>query len=305
LKLVTTSVVYGCQPGESDGAACLVDLDAREVRLAAESTRRERRRHGRDRDAGLRGIAFDGETVYVAASDELLAFTPDFRRLGAWRNAYLSECHGVAVWGRRLFLASAGCDAILGFDLDRKEFSWAMQVVTQDFRFQARGFDPRNDDGPLMLNKLHLHDVHCTQGGMYVAGLKTGGMLLFNGRQLQMAVELPRGSRDARPFREGVLFNDSEAGLLRYSGRDGAQDRAFSVPLSPTATTQPVEPDSSKPSRRGLARGLAVLSDSLVAGGSSPATISLYDMPRNERVLSINLAMDARSEIHSLAVWPY
>ena len=146
---------------------------------------------GRGWDRGLRGIAFDGDTVYIAASDELFAYTPDFRRIGSWRNPYLKHCHEIAVWERRLFLTSTGFDAILGFDLDRKAFDWAMHVVTQQFRFQGRGFDPRKDDGPLMLNKLHLNAVHCTRGGMYLTGLKTGGMLLFNGREIQMAVELP------------------------------------------------------------------------------------------------------------------
>ena len=67
-----------------------------------------------------------------------------------------------------------------------------------------------------MLNKLHLNNVHCTKGGMYLSGLKTGGMLLFNGREVQMAVELPPGTHNARPFRDGVLFNDTEANALRY-----------------------------------------------------------------------------------------
>ena len=34
---------------------------------------------GRGADRGLRGIAFHDETVYIAASDELFAYTPDFR----------------------------------------------------------------------------------------------------------------------------------------------------------------------------------------------------------------------------------
>ena len=54
---------------------------------------------------------------------------------------------------------------------------------------------------------------------MYLSGLKTGGMLLFNGREVQMAVELPPGTHNARPFRDGVLFNDTEANALRYAGR--------------------------------------------------------------------------------------
>ena len=180
-----------------------------------------------------------------------------------------------------------------------------MQVVTQQFRFQGRQFDLQKDNGPLMLNKLHLNNLHCTQGGMYISGLRTGGMLLFNGRQIQMAAELPPGTHNARPFRDGVLFNDTEANVLRYAGRDGQEDRAMRVPHYPADKLLNREMDASGIARQGFARGLAVISDSLVAGGSSPSTVSVYDLPRNERVLSVNLTMDVRNAIHGLEVWPY
>ena len=157
-----------------------------------------------------------------------------------------------------------------------------------------------------MLNKLHLNSVHCTKGGMYLAGLRTGGMLLFNGREIQMAVELPPGTHNARPFRDGVLFNDTEANLLRYCGpRRGLEDRAMPVPQYPAEALLNRDVDQSQVARQGFARGLCVLSDSLVAGGSSPSTISVYDLPANERVLTVNLTMDVRNAIHGLEVWPY
>jgi hypothetical protein len=305
LKLVATSVVRGSHQGESHGGVYLVDLDAREVRQPLDWNTTGIDWQGRGWDRGLRGLAIDGETVYVAASDELFAYTPDFRRIGSWRNPYLKHCHEIAVWERRLFLTSTGFDTILGFDLDRKEFNWAMHVVTHQFRFQGRGFDPRKTDGPLMLNKLHLNSVHCTKGGMYLSGLKTGGLLLFNGREIRMAVELPPGTHNARPFRNGVLFNDTEADALRYAGREGTEDRAFPVPAYPDEALQNRDLDRSGVARPGFARGLAVLSDALVAGGSSPSTISVYDLPASKRLLSVNLTMDVRNSIHGLEVWPF
>jgi hypothetical protein len=306
LKLVTSSVVRGSHQGESHGGVYLIDLEAREARQMLDWNTTGIDWQGRGWDRGLRGIAFDGQTVYIAASDELFAYTPDFRRIGSWRNPYLKHCHEIAVWERRLFLASTGFDSVLGFDLDRREFSWAMHLVPQQFRFQGRAFDPRKDDGPLMLNKLHVNNVHCTPGGMYLSGLKTGGMLLFNGREIQMAVELPPGTHNARPFRDGVLFNDTEANLLRYAARgDGREDRALRVPTYPAESLLNRDLDQSQLARQGFARGLAVLSDTLVAGGSSPSTISLYDLAKNERVLAVNLTMDVRNAIHGLEVWPY
>jgi hypothetical protein len=261
---------------------------------------------GRGWDRGLRGIAFDGDTVYVAASDELFAYTSEFRPIGSWRNPYLKHCHEIAVWQRRLFLTSTGFDSILGFDLDQREFSWAIHVMTHQFRFKAVPFDPGGQDGPLMLNKLHINNVHCTTGGMYLSGLKTGGILLFNGKQVQMAAELPAGSHNARPFRDGVLFNDTESDVLRYAGRGaGLEDRALRVPRYDPAQLQRKDLDQSRIARQGFARGLCVLTDTLVAGGSSPSTVSVYDLSANTRVLAVNLTLDVRNAIHGLEVWPY
>jgi hypothetical protein len=284
----------------------LIDLDRREVRQLLDWNKADIDWQGRGWDRGLRGIAFDGDVVYIAASDELFAYTTEFRRIGSWRNPYLKHCHEIAAWERTLFLASTGFDSILGFDLDKKEFSWAMHVETQQFRFRGRAFDPRKDDGPLMLNKLHVNNVHCTKGGMYLTGLRTGGMLIFNGREVRMAVELPPGTHNARPFRDGVLFNDTEADVLRYAGRgEGRDDRAMPVPRYPVDTLLNRDLDQNRIARQGFARGLAVLSDTVVAGGSSPSTVSVYDLARNERMLSVNLTMDVRNAIHGLEVWPF
>jgi hypothetical protein len=156
-----------------------------------------------------------------------------------------------------------------------------------------------------MLNKLHLNNVHPTQGGMYLAGTKSGGMLIYNGREVRMTVELPPGTHNAQPFRDGVLFNDTEADVLRYAGRAGTEDRALSVPRYPDDQLQHRDLDQSQIARQGFARGLAVLAPSVVAGGSSPSTISVYDLAKNERVLSVNLTMDVRNAIHGLEVWPF
>lgn len=299
-------MVRGSHQGESHGGAYLIDVEAREIRQALDWNTTGFAWHGRGGDRGLRDIAFDGEMIYLAASDELFAYTADFRPVGSWRNPYLKHCEAIAVWERRLFLASAGFDAILGFDLDGRAFCWGMHVVVQEFRVQGRRFDPRKDDGPLMLNKLHLNNVHCTRGGMYITGLRTGGMLLFNGRDIQMAVELPQGAYDARPFRDGVLFNDTDACALRYAGRgQGTEDRAMRVPQYPVESILRGEMDQSGIARQGFARGLAVLSDSVVAGGSSPSTVSIYDLPRNLCMLSVNLSMDVRNAIHGIEVWPF
>jgi hypothetical protein len=262
--------------------------------------------HGAGGGRGLRGIAFDADKTYIAASNRLLACTPDLKVVKSWPCRYLMHCHEIAIWKRTLYLTSSGFDSILGFDLDAEEFHWAMHVQSKSFRFKGSRFDPQSDDGPLALNKLHLNSVFCNHDGMYLSGLNSGGMLHFNGKAINMAVELPKNSRNTQPFRDGVLFNDTDAGALRYTGRgEGEEDRAMLVPEHNDDKVEHTDAIREGVAELGFARGLCVLSDNLVAGGSSPATVAIHDLAANETLGSVNLSQDARHAIHSIAEWPY
>ena len=77
-KLVTSSVVRGAQQGQSHGGVYLIDLENQTVEQTIDWNTSGIDWQGRGWDRGLRGIAFDGEQVFIAASDELFAYTPDF-----------------------------------------------------------------------------------------------------------------------------------------------------------------------------------------------------------------------------------
>ena len=63
--------------------------------------------------------------------------------------------------------------------------------------------------------------------------------------------------------------------------------------------------DNSKVARQGFARGLTLLSEDLVAVGSSPSTVSLYELRSGRCVDAVNISMDIRNAIHGLEGWPY
>ena len=181
-----------------------------------------------------------------------------------------------------------------------------MQVEHELHRFKAITFDPGKPDGPLSFNKLHLLNVSCSSAGMHLSGLHTGGVLHFAGEKIRMSVELPAGAQDARFFRDGVVFNDSRAGVLRYTGAgEGAEDRAMQVPLYAESNHSQHDPDAERALKPGYARGLCVLSDTVVAGGSTPAGVTLYDLKDNERLLTVTLARDARTAINCIETWPF
>jgi len=301
--LIATSVVRGSQQGESHGGVYLVDFDRERVAQPVDWNTMGIDWQGRGWDRGLRGIAFDGDEVYIAASDELFRYTPDFRLLGSYRHPYLKHCHEIFRHERTLFVTSTGFDSILGFDLDAKGFSWGLAITAAGDDFSARPFDPCKAEGPTATNRLHLNSVHCTSGGMYLSGLRTGGMLLFNGREIRRTVSLPNGVHNAQPFRGGVLFNDTQADLVRFATRE--RERAFRVPrYSPEQLTH-TDLDDSRIARQAFGRGLCPVSDTLVAAGSSPSTIALHDLETGRTRRQVTLTFDIRNAIHGLAVWPF
>ncbi len=300
MQLLASAVVRGDRQDLSLGGLYLVDLDAQSVERVVSLANCGIDWSGRGRELGFRGIAFDGEHIFCMAGDELFAFGADFALLGSWRNAYLKFCRGIAIFERKLYIAASGCDSVIGFDLDSERFDSALQILAPGFETGAQAFDPRSDDGPIMIGKLDMRDIHCDATGMYVTTER--GLIRFSGKTISTAVELPPGARDARPYRDGVLFNDSLAGTLRYAGRgEGAEDRALPVPHYYDVLNRDLCNDAL--ANAGFARGLCQLNASTVAGGSSPAAISLYDLAGNRTLLSVRLSPDARSSIHSMAVY--
>ena len=301
--LVATSVVRGSRQGESHGGVYLVDFDGERAVQVLDWNTMNIDWQGRGWDRGLRGIAFDGDTVFVAASDEIFAYTPDFELIGSWRNPYLKHCHEICRHERMLFVTSTGFNSILGFDLDQRRFSWGLQVVVHGDGFAGQPFDPGAASGPLPGNSLHLNMVRCTAGGMHISGLRTGGILIFTGRGLVRWVSLPEGVHNAQPFREGVVFNDTEASVVRYASRDA--EKVFPVPRYSEERLTHTDLDDSRIARQAFGRGLCIISDEFIAAGSSPSTIALHDLGRGVTSKVVTLSYDVRNAIHGLEVWPY
>ncbi len=285
-RLIATSVFQGADLVGGEAGLFLLDLQKHSGKQAIRLDRCEIDWERRGFEVGFRGIAIDGDAVYLMAGDELFAYTPRFELIGSWRNHYLKQCREICIHQRSLFLVSSAYDSILRFDLDEHAFDWALHAQMHQFRFKAKHFDPNGDDGPLPLNKLRLTDVFTNDNGMYICGLNTNGMLHFSGKNIRMSVELPPLPQNARPFRNGVLFIDNEIRKLRYSGRENdEEDRALPLP--------------------GPGRGLCLLNERAAAVGSAPSTITLFDLQENQQLLSVQLSKDDRSAIHSLAVWPF
>jgi hypothetical protein len=300
--LVATTVHRGSRKGEPHGGVFLVDLERRRGAHTVTWTRPGIDWQGHGGDRGLRGIATHGERLYLAASEEILVFAPDFALLARHRSPYLRHAQALACFENRLYVASAAYDSILAFDLAAGRFDWGLQLVDDQARLRGTPFDPQGALGPPPANRMHLNSLYCDSRGMFICGLRTMGLLCFDGKRIKRLVTLPEDVRDARPWRDGVLFNDTAANVVRFLTPE--HNRVFRVPYYPVDLLEGAE-DGRQVARQGFARGLCVVSDRVFASGSSPLTITLHDLDAMQTTLSINLGTDVRQALHSLAVWPF
>lgn len=301
--LVASSVVRGSRQGESHGGVYLFDFERETAVQTIDYNRGDIDWQGRGWDRGLRGIAFDGDKVYIAASDELFVYDPKFKPLYSFRNAFLKHCHEIQVYQRRLYLTSTGYDSILGFDLDKQEFCFGMHLSREADGYHGNPFNPQSGKGPVPSNELHLNSVYCTDQGMFISGLNSGGLLVYNGRHINKWADLPAGTHNARPHRDGMLYNDTRADRLVYDS--GAGRLFFPVPEHEASLLRHADLDDSRVARAGFGRGLCTVSESVVAAGSSPSTVCLYDLDAKKALRSVTVSYDIRNAIHGLEVWPY
>ena len=115
---------------------------------------------------------------------------------------------------------------------------------------------------------------------------------------------MPAGTHNARPFKDGIIFNDTASDCLRVVPRQG-QGQAYKIRSYDPAEIQFAGIDDSKIARQAFGRGLCVIDERFVAGGSSPSTVTLYDLESRQVAASVNMTMDIRNAIHGLALWPY
>lgn len=173
-KLIATSVVRGAQQGDSHGGVFTIDFESREIRQRVDWNSGEINFAGRGADRGLRGIEFDGDFVYIAASDELFRYDREFNISSSFRCPYLKHCHEIAKMERSILLTSTGFDSLLAFDIDQNAFVWGMQIQRVLGGWQGAVFDPRTGIGPTPSNNFHINMVHVDGSGIYVSGLQIG-----------------------------------------------------------------------------------------------------------------------------------
>lgn len=304
-RIIATSVVRGSQQGESHGGIYTVDFNTRSGQQRVDWNHSQIDFEGRGADRGLRGIAYDGDDIFVAASDELYRYDLQFSIEGSFRNPYLKHCHEICRKDRHIFLTSTGFDSLLAFDLDTSRFSWGFHLQQRYGEWTGYVFDPCSETGPAAVNEFHINMVHVDSSGIYLSGLRTGALLHLNDQwQVREVCSLPPGTHNAQPWNDGIIFNDTASDCVRYVRRDGP-GQAYPARVYPDSDISFAGIDDSRVARQGFCRGLTTFAGRFLIAGSSPSTITLLDTETRQWVSSVNLSMDIRNAIHGLEIWPF
>ena len=322
-RVLCSSVIRSVHQGESHGGVYLVDLRAGIAERVIDWSDDSIDWEGRGGDRGLRGIAFHDGLIYLAASDEVFVYDREFNQRGSFRNRYLKHCHEINVAGDRLYLASTGYDSVLELDLASQNFSRAWMLRYRSSaklvkrlgrrpRPRSRLYDPLGNDGPTPADTTHINNVWPHEGAVYACGTRLGAMWEISLADrpgdrtggVSAFATVPFGTHNARPFRDGVLFNHTASDRIVYAERTGATRASLALPTYPPEALAHADlpGDLARPN---FGRGLAVLGDSVVIGGSSPATITAFELDGGERLASVNITMDVRNAVHGLEVWPF
>jgi hypothetical protein len=314
-RVVLSSVVRSAYEGESHGGVYLVDLTSRSIEQVLDWNDRTIDWEGRGGDRGLRGIAFHGDRMCLAASDEIFFYDRHLSPIGSVRNPYLKHCHEICVAGDSLFATSTGFDSVLELDLVTGRFVRGYSLRFGP-RWRARRrlklrprptftrFDPEAADGPEPGDSAHINNVFCRDDTLYVCGTGLGTIWSVRDGALRRYARVPYGSHNARPFRDGVLLNHTPSDQILQVTRRGRETRRYPIIHYEQAELENASLPRDK-ARQAFGRGLAVLNDDWFVGGSSPATVTLYRFDPPGVVSSINITKDVRNAVHGLAVWPF
>lgn len=322
-RVVVSSVVRSSHQGESHGGVYLVDFATNAIERVIDWDDASISWEGRGADRGLRGIAFHGGLVYLAASDEIFVYDPEFRLQGSFKNRYLKHCHEIAVAGDTLHLTSTGFDSVLLYDLATAAFVRGYCVRYDGFQEWRRRlaqsgaplsvfrpmpgltvFDPNGDGGPAPADTTHVNNVTPQGGAVLLSGTRLARVVAVQGGGISTFAKVPFGSHNARPFRDGVLMNHTRSDRISYLDRGGRAVRSWPIVRFEEERLQHADLSTDQ-ARQAFGRGLAVLDRDFFVGGSSPATVTLYGFDSPEPLAVVNLTLDVRNAVHGLEVWPY
>lgn len=309
-----TDVVRSSNQGDSHGGAYLINLETKSFTQVLDWNRSDINWEGRGMGRGLRGICYVGEEIFIAASDELFVFDQQFNILRSFKCPYLHHCHEIVYDGDQyVYLSATSFDSILRFDVKAERFdhAWWIQAIEREMdgkkvhSLDAVIYDPNLPDGAQEGDTLHINNV-CVIGKVPLfSGLAMNLLVAIDDGLTKPYAMVPPTTHNCQPLGQGVLMNSTGQDAVVMADRQGKVIKQFAYPKYNLAdlTNSDIPGDYA---RQGFGRGLCVdMENRLVIAGSSPGTVSAFDVQSESVVASVQVSKDLRNAPHGLEIWPY
>ena len=140
-------------------------------------------------------------------------------------------------------------------------------------------------------------------GVIYFSGLRISSLMQIQDSVLKPYAPIPLKTHNAHPYGRGALLNDTAADRISYLDMRGSIIESFGIKRYPNEQLL-MSGLPQDHARQAFGRGLRAWEDKII-GGSSPATVSLYQLGKAEAFKTVNLSVDVRNAIHGLEIWPF
>jgi hypothetical protein len=329
--VLMTDVIRAVNRGQAHGGAYLVDLESGKFSKVINYTNDDIDWSGRGTGRGLRGIAYIGDQIMIASSQALLLYDRSFNRVDAYPCHWMSHCHEIYLDGDDLWVTSTLFDSLLRFHVPTRTWAEAVHIsVVSEIRQTPEGpqrvtmpkatvYDPSAGpdqiQGPPASDTLHINQVWRHDGITMFSGVRVPMLCALTpddagdgggapGYRVTNWAQAPDWTHNNRPFRDGVLYNSTGRDAVVHADRAGNEVAVLPIPRYPEDAL--VKHDTTdRLARQAFGRGLCVTEGGIVIAGSSPGTVTAWDVDRQEILAKVNVTMDVRNAPHGLEVWPF
>lgn len=329
-KVLASSVIRSSNMGDAHGGLYLVDLETEKIDKVIDWDNQKIDWEGRGGERGLRGIDFYENQVFIASSNEIYIYDKNLELVEILSNKYLRHNHEICIYNNKLFITSTGFDTILIYDLSLKKFikSFCIRAssgimpetsflgrrkrklrnylgLPQRIQLNFFEFDPLTNNGPKKGDTIHLNNVFIFNDSLYFSGTILENLYSIENGEIRKHIKLHFGTHNVKKYKNGYLLNNTyyKPRQISYLDENGSLLKSFKIISYNSKDILNSElPDNH--AVQSFGRGLCVYND-LIIGGSSPATISVYDFKLEKVIKTVRLSKDIRNAIHGLEVWPY
>lgn len=198
----------------------------------------------------LKKLLFNKDHLYMVMDKKINVIEPQSLKIqNSHQCHYLKHCFDMTISGSRLFIASAGFDSILVFDLVSHTFVEGYHVnhnQTANCIYLAP-FDPNapadSGKGPPMASHLGLHSLFVKKNRLYFACSAYSHLFYAEpSGALHISIPIPRETKFVRPFKEGLILENREEKAIQHLSMEGHEIEFFDLtnidaPLTQLTTT--------------------------------------------------------------------